>query len=229
MRNITMLVVAGIILLGGMSFPLKADSGIDDRLATESLRDLYIVTESLELGVEPLYRITGSGKVDNMTWYNLTFNHIMNVNTSFKINLGYMSYEVISSNLDTIGEVKNIVFRPTIIQSLRPYNKTFVPFLGGGLNFYRSYDQKSLLPGFKMWLHRDYAWGAHLATGIRYQPKENVTISLDIFRDWQLSNIKVKRGYQGRSPYDPRGGSAYPGASVNLNLWAIGPNFCFRF
>jgi outer membrane protein W len=224
-----LLLVTGIIMFGlNMITPtVKADD--EDKPLAESIMGLYTITESLELGIQPLYRLTGSGKIDSIKWYNLSANSIMNPNTGFKINLGYMSYQVIEQGTNlTIGEVRNVMFRPTLYQTFLPHYKKINPFVGGGFNFYRAFDEKALLPGQKMWFTRDYVWGLHLATGVRYLPNQNMLLSLDIYRDWMLSKFDVARSVDGRG-VDLRGSGRLLPASVNLNMWAYGLNFSFRF
>jgi outer membrane protein W len=189
-----------------------------DKTAVESFMEKYALAETLELGIQPMFKWSGSHNTTDFEWFNLTATHMMNRDSGLRLAFGYLAYDVLESG-QNIGRLRSMTFRPTIFQNLAT-GAEINPYFGFGLNYYRTTDEIAALYGQKILVRTDVTWGAHLAMGFRYLSERSLSFSFDVYRDWMMDPFKVSR-FQGRSEL--------PGARIDLDMWALGLNIALRF
>ena len=189
----------------------------DGKSATESFLEKYALAETLELGIQPMFKWSGSHNITDIEWFNFTATHMMNRDSGLRLSLGYLAYDVLNSN-QNIGRLRGMTFRPTMFQNLAT-GAEINPYIGFGLNYYRTTDAIAAVYGQKLFVKTDATWGMHLAMGFRYLSERSLTFSFDIYRDWMMDPFRV---YQTTN-------RELGGAVVDMDLWAIGLNVALRF
>ncbi|MBI4834072.1 MAG: hypothetical protein HY811_04535 [Planctomycetes bacterium] len=196
----------------------KAYCEDEERTGTEAFMEKYALAETLELGIQPIFKWSGSHNTTDLEWFNFTATHMMNRDSGLRLAFGYLAYDVLDSG-QNIGRLRSMTFRPTLFQNLAS-GAEITPYFGFGLNYYRTTDEIAAQYGQKIFVRTDVTWGAHLAAGLRYLSERSLSFSFDIYRDWMMDDFKV---------WQIQGRSELPGVKIDMDMWALGLNVSLRF